>query len=87
MPSSAIVSGTQKIIHFYEAPDIPMLFDLATDEGEVKNIAPLKPTEHDKLYNEMMRYFNEMGARIPKKNSNYDPDFYKKAKEYNSRVM
>ncbi|KKK69602.1 hypothetical protein LCGC14_2932390, partial [marine sediment metagenome] len=31
MPHSAIVSGTQKVMHFYEAPDIPMLFDLAAD--------------------------------------------------------
>ncbi len=28
MPTSAIVSGKKKVMHFYEAPDIPMLFDL-----------------------------------------------------------
>jgi arylsulfatase A-like enzyme len=31
MPHSAVVSGTRKLLHFYERPDIPMLFDLSKD--------------------------------------------------------
>ena len=87
MPHSAIVSGTHKLIHFYERPDIPMLFDLSVDEGEVNNIAKTYPNEHKKLYDEMMRYFKQVGARIPKMNPDYDPDVYKKDKEYEKRVM
>jgi arylsulfatase A-like enzyme len=87
MPHSAIVSGTQKVIHFYEAPDIPMLFDLAADEAEVKNLAAEKPKVHKKLYDQMMRYYDEVGARIPKKNPDFDIDTYKKANEYERRVM
>ena len=71
MPHSALVSGDQKLIHFYERPDIPMLFDLSQDIGEVHNIAGISPEEHKRLYNEMMRYFEQVGARIPKPN----PDF------------
>jgi arylsulfatase A len=33
----------------------------------------------------MMRYFKEVGARLPKKNPNHDPAVYKKAKEYEQR--
>lgn len=87
MPHSAIVSGTKKVIHFYERPDIPMLFDLSADEGEVKNLAKKDSETHKKLFNEMMRYFEETGARIPKLNPDYDFDIYKKAKYSNDRVL
>lgn len=83
MPSSAIVTGTNKVVHFYEQPDIPMLFDLADDVGEVKNIAAEKPKVHKKLFDQLMDYSEEVGARIPKKNPDYNPDAYKKAKNYN----
>ena len=87
MPHSAIVSGTRKVMHFYERPDVPMLFDLSADDGEVVNIAAEKPEEHQKLYNEMMQYFQKVGARLPKPNPNYDVDAYNKAKEYESRKI
>jgi arylsulfatase A len=86
MPHSAIVSGTRKVIHFYERPDIPMLFDLSGDEGEVENIAAKHPEEHKKLFGEMMRYFEQVGARIPKVNPDYDPEVYKKTREYPQRM-
>jgi len=87
MPHSAIVSGTKKVMHFYERPDIPMLFDLASDEGEVKNLAAEKPVVHKKLFNEMMRYFNEKNARIPKMNPDYKLEVYSKDKLYKDRVL
>ncbi len=87
MPHSAIVSGSKKVMHFYESPDIPMLFDLDNDRGEVKNIAQTNSKEHKKLYTEMRRYFEEVGARIPKAASNYDIKKYKKAKEYKTRIL
>jgi arylsulfatase A-like enzyme len=77
MPHSAIVSGARKVIHFYERPDIPMMFDLSIDEGEVVNIAAQRPDEHRALFGEMMRYFELVGARIPKKNPSFDPEAYK----------
>ncbi len=81
MPHSAIVSGNMKVMHFYEAPDVPMLFDL-NDEREVKNIALQSPEVHQKLHGEMMRYFKEVGARIPKLNPNYNPAAYEKSDQY-----
>ncbi|QEG02405.1 Arylsulfatase precursor [Stieleria maiorica] len=87
MPHSAVVSGNRKLLHFYERPDIPMLFDLSDDIGEVHNIAATHPEEHRRLYDEMMQYFDEVGARIPKRNPDYDPATYKGSKEYSARVQ
>ena len=87
MPHSAVVSGSKKVIHFYERPDIPMLFDLAKDPGEVHNIAKAHPEEHKRLYDGMMAYFKRVGARIPKSNPDHDPTLYRKAKEYKTRVQ
>jgi arylsulfatase A len=86
MPHSAIVSGARKVMHFYERPDVPMLFDLHADEGEVENIAAKRPEEHKRLFGEMTRYFKQVGARIPKVNPDYDPEFYKQTKEYEQRM-
>ena len=74
MPHSAIVSGTDKVIHFYEKPELPMLFDLANDEAETANIARQHPQRHRELFDEMFRYFNAVGARIPKRNPNFDEE-------------
>lgn len=87
MPTSAIVSGKKKLMHFYEAPDIPMLFDLSADEGEVVNIADEKPEVHKVLFDEMMRYFEEVGARIPKANPDVDLDFYWKDRNADLRAI
>ena len=85
MPHSAMVRGSHKVMHFYERPDIPMLFDLATDEREAINIAKTYPQEHRKLFGEMMRYLKQVGARIPKRNPGYAPEVYRKGKDYEKR--
>ena len=87
LPHSAIISGSSKVMHFYEKPEIPMLFNLASDIGEANNIAKQHPETHKKLFGEMMRYFNEVGARLPKVNPNYDPEHYKSLKDYKERLM
>ena len=87
VPHSVIISGSTKVVHFYERPDIPMLFDLSTDIGEVTNIAKQNPETHKKLYDEMMRYFEEVGARFPKVNPDYDPGVYKNDKRYEERIQ
>ena len=86
MPHSAMVSGTRKVMHFYEKPDIPMLFDLAENDGEIANIAKEHPEEHKRLYDEMTSYLKEVGARMPKTNPGYDPEMYQKEKEYAERM-
>lgn len=87
MPHSAVVSGDHKLLHFYERPDVPMLFDLTMDMGEANNIAVQLPEQHKKLYTEMMGYFKEVGARIPKPNPDYDPAVYRDDKGYTKRVL
>ena len=87
MPHSAVVSGNRKLLHFYERPDVPMLFDLSKDIGEANNIAAQQPAEHKKLHDEMMAYFKEVGARIPKPNPEYDPTVYKDDKGYAKRLL
>ncbi len=81
MPHSAIVSGKMKVIHFYERPDIPMLFDLQ-DEREVKNIAVQSPKIHQRLFGEMMRYLKAVNARVPKANPDYSLAVYSSADQY-----
>jgi hypothetical protein len=73
-------------MHFYEKPDIPMLFDLADDEGETNNIADQSPEQHKFLYQETMRYFDEVGARLPKENPDYDPEQYKRLTDFEQRM-
>ncbi|QDU80771.1 Choline-sulfatase [Polystyrenella longa] len=87
MPHSAIVAGNRKILHFYEQPNITMMFDLSVDEGEVKNIAADYPAEHKSLHTAMMQYFTKVGARIPKVNLKFDEAIYKEAKEYQKRMI
>jgi arylsulfatase A-like enzyme len=82
IPHSAIISGQTKVMHFYEKPDIAMMFDLSNDPGEVSNIAKQNPDTHERLLSEMMRYFEEVGARIPKPNPDYDPEVYRNLKDY-----
>ena len=86
MPHSAVVSGQYKLLHFYERPEVPMLFDLSTDMGEVHNVAADHPNRHKKLYEDMMGYFKKVGARLPKQNPDYDPNAYQQDKEYERRM-
>ncbi|MEO0452548.1 MAG: sulfatase-like hydrolase/transferase [Verrucomicrobiota bacterium] len=86
IPHSAIISGNQKVMHFYDSPDTPMLFDLSQDPGEVENIATVQPEDHQALLGQMMSYFEEVGARIPKKNPDFDPEKYKSNPSYKKYI-
>ncbi len=87
MPHSAVVSGSHKVLHFYERPDVPILFDLAKDQGEVHNLAGQHPERHAKLLGELTAYLKKVDARIPKPNPDYDPAVYRQAKEFEKRVQ
>ena len=87
VPHSVVISGSSKVIHFYDRPAVPMLFDLSSDSGEVRNIAREDPETHQKLHNAMMRYLKEVGARFPKKNPDYDPAVYRNDKGYKKRTQ
>ena len=87
VPHSVMISGSSKVIHFYHRPDIPLLFDLSDDIGEVKNIAKRHPEKHKKLYDEMMRYLEDVGARFPKVNPDYDPEIYRMDRKTKERIQ
>ncbi|MCM8538457.1 MAG: sulfatase [Lentisphaeraceae bacterium] len=87
MPHSAIVSGKHKVMHFYERPDIPMLFDLSVDSGEVNNVAKQNPETHKRLFDEMMDYTKAVGGKFPKTNPKFDKEKYTKDKDYKKRMM
>ena len=76
-PTSAMISRNLKIMHFYERPDLPMLFDLAVDVGEVTNIARKQPETHARMFQQMMRYLVQVGARFPMVNPDYDEEEYR----------
>jgi arylsulfatase A len=78
LPMSTLVSaGKWKLVHFYDYPDVPMLFDLENDIGEVNNIADTESEIHSVLFEKMKTYLNEVGARIPfYPNPNYDENLY-----------
>lgn len=78
VPHSAIISGKYKLLHFYQHPNIKMLFNLEKDMGEVENIAKENTEIHARMYKEMMDYFKKVGARIPKPNPDYNPELYLK---------
>ena len=63
-----------------------MPLDLRADEREVKNIAKQDSQTHRALYEEMVRYFEEVGARIPKLNPDHDPEVYEADGDYEDRV-
>jgi len=86
MPHSAIVKGDYKVMHFYESPDTPMLFDLSADRGEVNNIATQHPDIHKQLHEHLMTYLQKVGARIPKPNPDFDQEAYSQAKEHDERL-
>jgi len=85
MPHSAVVSGNHKLLHFYDQPDVPMLFDLSQDIGEVHNIAAHQPEKHAHLYKDMMAYFDKVGARLPQPNPDFDPRAYQQDEDFDKR--
>ncbi|MEM9446637.1 MAG: sulfatase-like hydrolase/transferase [Verrucomicrobiota bacterium] len=82
IPHSAIIAGRYKLMHFYDAPETPMLFDLQVDPGEVSNVAKEFPEKHRQMLDQMMSYLKKVDARIPMVNPDYDPEVYKSLKNY-----
>lgn len=93
MPHSSIVKGNHKVIHFYETPvrfpawNPAMLFDLASDPGEYRNLAEEQPSVAQALLDDLANHLASVGGRIPANNAaNYDPSVYQAAAEYAIRV-
>ena len=50
-----------------------MLFDLSKDLEESKDLSPTKPDLAAQLHKRLNDYLADIGAKVPDKNSNYDP--------------
>lgn len=82
IPHSTVISGDYKLMHFYDSPDTPMLFDLSKDPGERSNVASNFPEKHGQLMQQMMGYLNSVDAKFPKENPNFDAAAFQKEKDY-----
>lgn len=73
-PASAILSGDFKLIRFYENPGEPRLFSIGTDPYEQNNLAPAMPERVDSLEGMLDAYLDNVDAKLPHVNPDFDPD-------------
>lgn len=73
-PSSAIIVGDQKLLHFYEWPDIQFLYNLNTDLGEQSNVATGNLQASHRLQQKLMEQLKSVGAYFPKPNASANPN-------------
>jgi len=81
-PSSIIRLGEWKLIHYYE-DDHEELYNLKTDEDETTDVAAEHKEIVKELSEKLFSYLDEVGAKFPTKDPEYDPQ---KEKEYLERV-
>lgn len=73
-PSSAIVQGEMKLLHFYEWPNENYVCNLADDLGESRNLAQADPDLTARMHQDMMEKFKAVGGYFPKPNPNVNPN-------------
>lgn len=71
-PYSAIRSGSWRLVNFYE-DDRVELFDLASDPGETTDLAVREPERVATLKKQLDAWLLDVGAQMPVKNPNADP--------------
>ncbi len=69
-PASAIRMGHWKLIEYFEGPRLE-LYDLASDPGETRDLAAVRPEMARDLAQTLKAWREEVGARLPAAN----PDF------------
>jgi arylsulfatase A-like enzyme len=72
-PSSIIRIGDWKLIHYYEE-DTQELFNLADDPFEANNIAEEYPERTQQMHQELVNYLNEVGAKFPEPDPEFDAE-------------
>jgi uncharacterized sulfatase len=73
-PASAIRAGDWKLIEYLDGTGERMLFNLAEDLGETKNLVDEKPGRVQDLRQKLVRWRQSVVARMPIPNPHYDPD-------------
>jgi len=71
-PAAAIRKGNHKLIHWFEEDRVE-LFDLANDLSEKKDLALARPDLVDALGAELKDWQEDVGAKLPTPNPNFDP--------------
>jgi arylsulfatase A-like enzyme len=81
-PSSIIRLGDWKLIHYYEDGH-DELYNLKNDVGETTDLAAREPAKVKELSKKLFSYLNDVGARFPKPDPQYNAQ---KEKEYLMKV-
>lgn len=71
-PAAAIRKGNHKLIHWFEEDRVE-LFDLSTDPSEKNDLALARPDLVDALEAELKAWQEDVGAKFPTPNPNFDP--------------
>jgi len=71
-PAAAIRRGNHKLIHWFEEDRVE-LFDLSTDLSEKNDLALARPDLVDALGAELKAWQEDVGAKFPSPNPNFDP--------------
>jgi arylsulfatase A-like enzyme len=71
-PSSVILKGNWKLIHYYES-NSQELYNLRNDPIESVDLAKNNPDITTKMYTELMNYLNTMNAQFPQPDAEFDP--------------
>jgi arylsulfatase A-like enzyme len=82
-PYSAIRAGSWRLVHFYEDGH-DELFDLANDPGETTDLAARETQRTARLKADIDAWLLDVGAQIPVKNPNADPNRDGKPKPKNA---
>jgi arylsulfatase A-like enzyme len=72
-PYSAVRMGDWKLIEVFEYDSL-QLFNLKEDIREQYNLASSHPEKVEELYQELNNWRIEVGAQMPTRNPNYDPE-------------
>ncbi len=75
-PSSVIREGDWKLIHYYEDGH-EELYNLKTDLEETTDVASANPKRVKTMSTKLFAYLNEVGARFPEKDTEYNPELEK----------
>jgi arylsulfatase A-like enzyme len=71
-PAAAIRKGNHKLIHWFEEDRIE-LFDLSADLAEKNDLALARPDLVDSLGADLKAWQEDVGAKFPTPNPNFDP--------------
>jgi arylsulfatase A-like enzyme len=71
-PAGAVRAGDWKLIEFFE-DDHAELYDLSADVREARDLAPYRPETVADLRGRLREWREDVGARLPESNPDYDP--------------